>query len=191
MNTREVQEALRRIGWPIDVDGAWGGQTYQAVWDFQRGFAFSNLLIDGHAGPKTHEALRLALEEEGRCSPHFAFREFKSKGNGWIKVNRELVRGLEEYREDLARGPVVVVSGYRDPRRNAQVGGAKNSQHLYGNAADLEPLHSVAEVRRLRRFSGIGYNRASGKVPHVDVRHTGPNTTNSSIANPMTWPYPR
>ncbi len=183
MNTREVQEALRRIGWPIDVDGAWGGQTYQAVWDFQRGFAFSNLLIDGHAGPKTHEALRLALEEEGRCSPHFAFREFKSKGNGWSKVNRELVRGLEEYREDLARGPVVVVSGYRDPRRNAQVGGAKNSQHLYGNAADLEPLHSVAEVRRLRRFRGsvttarLERSRTSTYVIPGRTRRTAPSPT--------------
>jgi zinc D-Ala-D-Ala carboxypeptidase len=190
MNTRQVQEALRSLGWPIDVDGAWGGQTFEAVRDFQRGFTFWNLKVDGHAGPKVYEALEKSLEQEGRCSEHFAFREFKSKGNGWIKVHRALVRGLEEYR-DLAGGPVQVVSGYRDPARNAQVGGTRNSQHLYGNAADIPPVKSVAEVRALRRFSGIGYNRSTGKVPHVDVRHKGPNTTGNTVANPATWPYGR
>ena len=190
MKTKAVQKALREIGWPIDVDGAWGGQTFEAVRDFQRGFTFWNLGIDGHAGPKTHEALEKATDEKGHCSQHFLFREWKSKGNGWIKVHRELVRGLEEYR-DIVGGPIEIISGYRDPARNAQVGGGRSSQHLYGNAADIAPLKSVAEVRRLGRFSGIGFNRSSGKVPHVDVRHVGPNTTGNGVNAPATWPYGR
>jgi hypothetical protein len=48
---------------------------------------------------------------------------------------------------------------------------------------------SRRDVRDLRRFSGIGYQRSSDKVRHVDVRHVGPNTTNSSIRNPMEFPY--
>lgn len=36
--------------------------------------------------------------------------------------------------------PIRVTSGYRCPELNKKVGGAKNSAHLYGYAADLQPL---------------------------------------------------
>lgn len=188
MTTREVQTALRELGWPIKVDGAFGPQTFEAVQDFQRAFAFWELVIDGHASVKTAEALRHALDNEGRCSLSFKFKEFASKGNGWIRVPRELVRGLEEYRE-LVGGPVVVVSGYRDKAHNTKVGGAKSSQHLYGNAVDLNPAQGTSAVKKLARFSGIGIQRASGLVRHVDVRHLGPNTTGGTPRNPTIWFY--
>jgi len=189
MSTREVQQALKTIGWPLDVDGAWGTDTHAAVEDFQRGFSFASLLVDGHAGPKTQEALRTTLAQGGKCSPNFTFREFKSTGNGWIKVSRELVLGLEAYRE-LVGGPVTVASGYRDPGRNAAIpAAAKNSQHMYGNAADIVPVKTTTEVKALRRFSGIGYQGSSGLVRHVDVRHVGPNTTGSSVRAPAIWIY--
>lgn len=189
MTTREVQTALKKLGWPIRVDGAWGRETFAAVKDFQRGFAYWRLLVDGNAGVKTQDALRKAVGQRCSCSPNFNFSEFRSKGDGWIKVSRELVLGLEEYRE-LVGGPVSVISGYRDPQRNASIPGAsRNSQHLYGNAADIAPAKSVTEVKRLRCFSGIGYQSASGLVRHVDVRHVGPNTTGNSIADPAIWVY--
>jgi lysozyme len=118
MSTREVQQALKRLGWPLKVDGAWGQQTYAAVRDFQRAFAYwGPLVIDGHAGPKTQEALRKSLEQDGKASPHFAFSEFKSNGNGWIKVNRALILALEEYRE-LVGGPLL--GRLRPPRPPVQ-----------------------------------------------------------------------
>src|SRR4029453_7948344 len=46
MTTREVQKALKELGWPLKVDGAWGQETYSAVEDFQPGVAFRELLID-------------------------------------------------------------------------------------------------------------------------------------------------
>jgi zinc D-Ala-D-Ala carboxypeptidase len=188
MTTEEVQEALRNLGWPIDADGVFGPKTFEAVMDFQRGYAFSMLRIDGHAGEQTQEALRHAVQSGGRTSPHFRFVEFKSKGNGWIKLSRDLVLGLEEYR-DLVGGPVAIDSGYRDPAHNKAVGGAKNSQHLYGNAADLDPVKPVAPVKQLQRFSGIGYQGATGLVRHVDVRHIGPNTTGGTVRDPTIWRY--
>lgn len=36
--------------------------------------------------------------------------------------------------------PIRVTSGYRCPELNKKVGGAKNSSHLYGYAADIQPL---------------------------------------------------
>jgi len=36
-------------------------------------------------------------------------------------------------------GPIIINSGFRNPRVNALVGGVKNSQHLLGQAADIRP----------------------------------------------------
>ncbi len=188
MKTKQVQGALRKLGWRLKADGSFGPGTFEVVQDFQRAFAFWDLLVDGHAGAKTQEALRHALETDGRCSLNFRFKEFASKGNGWIKAHRELVRGLEEYRE-LIGGPVVLVSAYRDKAHNTKVGGAPSSQHLYGNGVDLTPAQGTNAVKALGRFSGIGIQRATGLVRHVDVRHVGPNTTGGSPRNPTIWFY--
>lgn len=37
-------------------------------------------------------------------------------------------------------GAIMVNSGYRSPKTNEAVGGAKTSQHLYGQAADIESV---------------------------------------------------
>ena len=38
-----------------------------------------------------------------------------------------------------AVGPILINSGFRNPRVNALVGGVCNSQHLLGQAADIRP----------------------------------------------------
>lgn len=50
---------------------------------------------------------------------------------------RELARGLELVRNSLGNLPIHVSSGYRCPELNARVGGARNSAHLSGLAADI------------------------------------------------------
>lgn len=188
MNTREVQQALKDIGWPITVDGSFGSQTHEAVKEFQNGWAPWDLLVDGMAGPQTHNALRASLAYGGACGAGFYFREFASKGNGWIKIQREHVRALEVYRQRY--GPVTILSGYRDPVHNRAVGGKPNSQHLYGNANDIgNPKASLSAVRNLKVFSGIGIKKSTGLVLHVDSRHLGPNTTGGTPSSPTVWFY--
>ena len=187
-SVEDLQRRLGEIGWPVAVDGVYGKSTFESVSDFQRGFAWWDLVVDGYAGAKTWDALDLVKRNSGLCSLHFAFREFKSRGDGWIKVSRVLVRGLEAYR-DLAGRPVRVVSGYRDPDYNARVGGARNSQHLYGNAVDLDEVVPWQKVAALQRFSGIGIQGSNGLIRHVDVRHVGPNTTGGTPVNPTHWIY--
>lgn len=182
----ELQRSLRLLGWPIRVDGQVGAQTAAAVRDFQRGYAFSTLVAGGGAGPRTLEALRASIRRGGRCSQHFTFRSFRSPGNGWIKLERALVRGLEAYREALG-GPVRVLSGHRDADWNAAHGGLPDSQHLLGAAADVEPAMTVEEVRALRAFSGIGCDAHSGLVRHVDVRHCGPEPGGATVAHPVVF----
>jgi lysozyme len=188
-SVRDVQAALEAIGWPLKVDGVAGPKTREAVADFQLGFTFSKLRVDGVAGPQTFKAIQRSAGNGGRCSEHFAFREFTSKGDGWIRVHRALVDALETYRAAIGQ-PVNLRSGYRDPRYNKEAGGKPQSQHLYGCASDIPGVLTVAEIQRLRVFSGMGYNSASGKVVHVDVRHAGPNNvTGGTPAKPTVWPY--
>jgi zinc D-Ala-D-Ala carboxypeptidase len=178
------------------VDGIKGPQTRRALRAFKRGYAFRpSFRRYGHrVGPLTTRRLRRSARLSGRASAHFRFIEFASltrggcRGDGWIAVKKELVRGLEGYRRAAGR-PVPIVSGFRDPEKNRCVGGARNSQHLYGNAADVPALVGLDRVRSLRVFSGIGVQRGTGRVRHVDVRHLGPNPTGGTPRNPTVWIY--
>ena len=57
---------------------------------------------------------------------------------------------LEPAREAIGC-PVIINSGFRNPRVNALVGGVKNSQHLQGCAADIRPK-APAQFQRLIAF---------------------------------------
>jgi hypothetical protein len=167
--------------------------------EFQRGWHLGPpLAIDGKLGPKTKAALQVSLDRRHAGKPdmsaNFSAKEFlckcggKYKGCVRIRIHRALLSGLEQYR--LTVGNVAVVSGYRCPQHNAAVGGATSSQHVYGAAADVEPVSLYGAVAKLRRFSGIGYQKASKKVRHVDVRHlSGNNTTGGTPDRPTMWVY--
>lgn len=60
-----------------------------------------------------------------------------------IRVNLEkLIANVLQPLRDKYGKPIIVDSGYRCPKLNQAVGGAKTSQHLYGQAADI---HSVSD----------------------------------------------
>lgn len=191
-DVRRIQRRLKAIGFSIAVDGDAGAETHAAVLAFKRGYAMRAVGLNRNStamGIVFRRALGWSYAHDGRCSDHFHYREFKSKGNGDIKVNHYLVRGLEEYRRHVGHG-VTIVSGYRDPAYNAQVGGVVDSQHLWGAACDIPGELSVKSVQALGRFSGIGYSSATGKVIHVDVRHkSGHNGTLGSPSHPTVWKY--
>jgi len=184
--TVELQRSLRLLGWPIRVDGVIGERTTSAVRDFQRGYAFSTLVAGGGVGPRTRDALRASIRRGGRCSQHFTFRSFRSPGDGWIKLDRALVRALELYRVALGE-PVTILGGHRDRAWNDAHGGLPDSQHLYGTAADVEPAMELDDVLALRAFSGIGYDPETRLVHHLDVRHARPTAGGASVARPAVW----
>lgn len=183
--TKKVQSDLRKIGWPLAVDGAYGPITKRTVRRFQQGWTFKKLVADGIAGPNTRGAIKSCLSKSGRASPHFKFSEFKSKGNGDIWVKRKLLSGLEALRKAKGGKPLYIISGYRDPAHNKRVGGAPNSQHMKGTAADFSSSYgaSFSFVKGLRKFSGIGRYACNNLVTHVDVR------TGSSTSSPAAWTY--
>lgn len=87
---------------------------------------------------------------------------------------------LEPIRADV--GPLEVASGFRGPAHNRAVGGAPNSQHLYGKAADirsgehtgLELFMAVARHALTNpHIGGIGLyfpEHDRGKFIHTDIR---------------------
>lgn len=54
-------------------------------------------------------------------------------------LNDLVVNVLDPLREAYGK-PIRVTSGYRCPRLNKAVGGVDNSQHIKGQAADIQPL---------------------------------------------------
>src|SRR6185312_6386314 len=80
----------------------------------------------------------------GHVSEHFTLAEFHSHDgvaypSQWIESRlRPLVTVLEKLRAALGGAPITIVSGYRSPSHNTAVGGAKQSQHMEGRAADIQ-----------------------------------------------------
>ena len=74
------------------------------------------------------------------------------------KPTADIVAALERLVENVLDplreawgAPIIVTSGYRSPKLNAAVGGARGSQHTYGQAADIRTVSDKPEDnRRLR-----------------------------------------
>jgi Peptidase M15 len=79
-------------------------------------------------------------------------------------------------------------SGYRDPSHNARVGGASGSQHIHGNAVDVDVSH-LSQADRIRKIQmaremGMGGIGVYKNALHFDVgkqRAWGPDYTSGSI----------
>ena len=56
--------------------------------------------------------------------------------------------------------PITVTSGYRCPRVNTKIGGATNSQHLYGQAADINAKgYTVEQLYQFIKKSDLHYDQ--------------------------------
>jgi uncharacterized protein YcbK (DUF882 family) len=91
-------------------------------------------------------------------------------------IDIPLIGVLEFIRARFMR-PVTVYSGNRCKAHNTAVGGAADSQHLYGKAADISidgigadiDIDSIARAAEQAGADGIGIYRSQGFV-HVDTR---------------------
>lgn len=113
----------------------------------------------------------------GDLSANFSRAEFACHCRcGASHVSDDLVNSLQLLRDSLHE-PIKILSGVRCPYHNKRVGGARNSQHLTGNAADI--VVDGIETEKLYRyiddnadvfgFGGLGLYINLGFV-HVDVR---------------------
>ncbi|MEH0933708.1 D-Ala-D-Ala carboxypeptidase family metallohydrolase [Micromonospora psammae] len=203
-DVRQLQ--IRVAGWAgaggiVRVDGRFGPETAAAVRRFQSAYG---LRSDGIAGRQTFN--KIYQLQDNDCTPaHFSYRELDDGcgRGGWsggpLSADRtranalRIMWKLEALRRSLGDQPLYVTSGFRSGSCNRQVGGASDSQHLYGNAADLtsrtRSLCQIARAAREHGFSGIygpGYPGHDSHV-HVDLRREN---NDDRTANRTSWSAP-
>lgn len=102
---------------------------------------------------------------------HFCSNEFKCKCCGEVVVDNKLIDKLEELRVALGDKPIIITSGYRCLKHNKDTGGVKNSQHLYGRAADIKVIGLSPEyIGKQATKVGFSFVKVYSSWVHVDVR---------------------
>lgn len=113
--------------------------------------------------------------KNGKLSEHFKISEFRCKdGTEEFLYAPELFYILEKIREHFNE-PVIINSGYRTPTWNTKVGGAKNSYHMKGMAADIVVKnHNSKEVAEYasKVLGELGGVIRYSNFVHIDVRES-------------------
>lgn len=111
----------------------------------------------------------------GDISRNFSRFEMACHCCGKGEVMPELVDALQELRDAVNR-PITIISGYRCPKHNREVGGVQDSFHTKGMAADIRvkgmavpQMAAEAEKIQVFREGGIGKYYDKNFV-HVDIR---------------------
>lgn len=106
---------------------------------------------------------------------HFSAKEFACSCCGQSNMDPSFIQALEKYRVLCGNHPIQVNSGYRCEKHNREVGGASQSQHVEGLAADVvvqgltaKQMYEIANSSGL--FGGVGYY--SNRV-HLDIGPSG------------------
>ncbi|KAH0795631.1 DUF882 domain-containing protein [Histomonas meleagridis] len=114
----------------------------------------------------------LAKDGNKYLSSHFKVREFRCKdGSDKIIISSDLVNLLEKIRNHFGKA-VTINSAYRTASYNKKVGGATNSQHVKGTAADIV-VSGVSPSTVYNYANSINPNGGVGKYnsfTHVDTR---------------------
>ncbi len=188
-DVRQLQ--IRVAGYPgygkhLATDRIYGPATKAAVGLFQSAYG---LPVTGIANAATYSKI-YALQDDD-CTPiHFTYAELDDGcgGSGWdggplsaadTKANAlQTMWQLEALRHALGDRPINVSSGFRSIPCNRSVGGASDSQHLYGRSADLVGSHSLCTLAKQARYHGFGGILGPGFTGHNDHTHLDIRTNN-------------
>lgn len=119
--------------------------------------------------------VKYSLKRDGNkiLSDHFKVKEFACKdGSDEIYIDSDLVSKLELLRA-YVDCPITITSGYRTETYNKKVGGADNSYHVKGKAADITcKKYNPVEIglcAAALKFNGVIIYKTKG-FTHVDTR---------------------
>jgi zinc D-Ala-D-Ala carboxypeptidase len=122
------------------------------------------------------DSLRFEIDKLGRSykvSRNFTLGELASKdGANIVLLHPALIIALQTIRDHVGK-PIRVNSAFRSPAHNKAIGGASNSLHTLGLAADIviDGMTPI-EVASLASDMGLGGIKAYPTFTHIDVgRH--------------------
>ena len=178
VRTPEVlRDDLAAAGWEsaVMLDGGGSSQCWFRGQTIKSTRAVHDLILvylkgDDSTGIKTY-----SVKKDGGTylSDNFKVKEFAcNDGSDTVLISDELVDLLQKIRDHFGVA-VTINSGYRTSAYNKKVGGATNSQHVKGTAADIvakgvTPLEVAQYAEYLMPNSGgIGVYQT---FTHVDVR---------------------
>jgi uncharacterized protein YcbK (DUF882 family) len=122
------------------------------------------------------DSLRFEIDKVGRSykvSRNFTLGELASKdGSNIVLLHPALIIALQTIRDHVGK-PIRVNSAFRSPAHNKAIGGASNSLHTLGLAADIviDGMTPI-EVASLANDMGLGGIKAYPTFTHIDVgRH--------------------
>ena len=199
MTNKQKQCLLVFLGYYTgQIDGQWGSMSTAACRAFQADYG---LTADGICGTMTQKMLIGAIagtaakverpseaEQEDTDKPntgtfwddirYFTRDEFKCKCGGKYckgypaEPDERMVRIADQLRKNLGV-PITIVSGLRCKTWNAIQGGHSQSQHMYGEAADIY-AKGVSQSRveeELDKIGGVRYHYpiTSSSNVHFDV----------------------
>lgn len=194
MTVTQRQHLLAYLGYYRgSIDGDWGDRSRAACIAFQQD---REITADGFGGAETDTALRYAVAndlikaEQGREDwweeiRYFTPSEIACKCgqhhtpycNGFpYRMQKQTMQIADRARIHFGK-PITVVSGLRCRRHNADSGGVENSQHLYGEALDLQ-VRGESQQKVLSWFLGqpdvrYAYGIAGSSNVHFDIQPVG------------------
>ena len=191
MTVKQKQNLLSYLGYYVgNIDGIWGALSKTAMDAFEKDFKV--LDVPGISENANEKALKHAVaydlfktepvkDETGTFwdeIEYFDRSEFKCKCGGKYcngypaEPDEHMVRIADQLRKNLGV-PITIVSGLRCKTWNAIQGGVTNSQHMYGEAADVY-AKGVSQSRveaELDKIGGVRYHYpiTSSSNVHFDV----------------------
>lgn len=145
------------------IDGIVGNETVKKCKEYQ---SKHNLTPDGICGANTRATFNNISWSD---VPHFKKSEFACKDNcGFNDIDLRVVKILEDIRTHFNNNPIIISSGCRCPKHNAQVGGVKNSYHTKGKAVDF----TIPNVNMNEVLSYCNYLVNNGTLRYAYTNNT-------------------
>lgn len=113
------------------LDGIWGPESQEAYERFLGDF----LTAEGEDKPK--EETGSFWEEIEYFGPQEVACKCGTYCDGFPHEMQKLTMQIIDRARKHFGHPIVIISGLRCPQHNANVGGVKNSQHMFGEALDV------------------------------------------------------